>query len=199
MSTFCPVFKPVSPIDLVLVEQVRQTLSQLIAFAQIGVMGQEALQRLEVWLVDQLRQQAHQSPGQRSFIEQGLGRNFIAPKDHAIELPHETAGQLHVDSGGDSAATHVVFFGIFCQCQLQPLGNAVALHQRDFILQGSQRVAPHPADHQAAQLVQAIAVNHHESSTEGRGVRHKASLENANSRDDFSICRSELAREGRQR
>ena len=44
MATFCPVFQPVSPIDLVLVEQIRQTLGQLIAFGQIGVMGQEFME-----------------------------------------------------------------------------------------------------------------------------------------------------------
>ncbi|MNV48421.1 hypothetical protein D3C71_1403250 [compost metagenome] len=176
MATFRPVFEPVGSVHLVLVEQIRQTLSQLIALAQIGVMGQETLQRLEVRLIDQLRQQAHQTPGQWGFIEQGLDRNFVAAKDHAIELPHEAAGQLHVDGGSDAAASHVVFFRIFRQCQLQPLGNAIALHQRDFVLQGSQRVASHPADHQAAQLVQAVAVNHHKTSTEGRRVRHKGFL-----------------------
>ncbi|MNF84574.1 hypothetical protein D3C84_669440 [compost metagenome] len=129
-----------------------------------------------MWFIDQLRKQAHQTPGQWSFIKQGLDRNFVTTQDHAIELPHETAGQLHIDGGSDAAAAHVVVLSIFRQCQLQPLGNAIALHQRDFILQGSQRVAPHPADHQAAQLVQAIAVNHHKTSTEGRCVRHKGFL-----------------------
>ncbi len=199
MATFRPVFEPVGSVHLVLVEQIRQTLSQLITFAQVGVMGQESLQRLEVRLVDQLRQQAHQAPGQRGFIKQGLDRNFVAAKDHAIELPHEAAGQLHVDGGSDAAAAHVVFFRIFRQCQLQPLGNAIALHQRDFVLQGSQRVAPHPADHQAAQLVQAVAVNHHESSAERCCVRHSGVPGNAKSKDDFNICRSEHARDGRQR
>ncbi|MNO74249.1 hypothetical protein D3C76_652420 [compost metagenome] len=101
-------------------------------------------------LIDHLRQQAHQAPGQGGFIQQRLGRNVVAPQDHPIELPHETAGQLHVDGGGDPAAAHVVVFRIFGECQLKPLRDAVALHQGDFIFQGGQRVAPHPAHHQAA-------------------------------------------------
>ncbi|MNZ67392.1 hypothetical protein D3C78_856380 [compost metagenome] len=56
MTSCCPVFQPVRTVDLILVEQVRQALGQLIALAQIGVVGQEALQGLEVRLIDQLRQ-----------------------------------------------------------------------------------------------------------------------------------------------
>ena len=91
MPAFSPVFEPVGPVHLVLVEQIRQPLSQLIAFAQIGVMGQEALQGLEMRLIDQLRKQTHQAPGQGSLIEQGSDRNFVTTKDHAIQLPHEAA------------------------------------------------------------------------------------------------------------
>ncbi|MNP55352.1 hypothetical protein D3C76_1499920 [compost metagenome] len=43
VTTFRPVFKPIGAINLVLVEQIRQPLRQLIAFAQIGVMGKKAL------------------------------------------------------------------------------------------------------------------------------------------------------------
>ena len=49
-----PIFQPVGTVDLVLVEQVSQALGELVAFAQVGVLRQEALQRLEVRLVDQL-------------------------------------------------------------------------------------------------------------------------------------------------
>src|SRR5450830_1747223 len=97
MAASGPIFQPVGAVDLILVEQVSQSLSELVAFAQVAVVCEEALQRLEVRLIDQLGEQAHQAPSQRGFIEQGLGRDFVAPQDHAIELPHEAAGQLHVD------------------------------------------------------------------------------------------------------
>ena len=70
MATCGPVLQPVGAIHLILVEQVGKTLRQLIALAQIGVVSQEALQGFEVRLIDKGRQQAHQTPGQRGFIEQ---------------------------------------------------------------------------------------------------------------------------------
>ncbi len=129
MATGSPVFQPVGTVDLVLVEQVGKTFGQLVALAQVGVVGEEALQWLEVRLVDQFRQQAHQAPGQRALVEQGFGRDLVATQDHTIELPHKAAGQLHVDGGGDAAATLVVAFRVFGQGEFQPLGDAVALHQ----------------------------------------------------------------------
>src|SRR5450830_719224 len=87
MAASGPIFQPVGAVDLILVEQVSQSLSELVAFAQVGVVREEALQRLEVRLIDQLGDQAHQAPSQRGFIEQGLGRDFVATQDHAIELP----------------------------------------------------------------------------------------------------------------
>ena len=56
MPTFGPVFKPVGPVHLILVEQIRQTFGQLIAFAQVGVVGKEALQRFEMRSIDDLRE-----------------------------------------------------------------------------------------------------------------------------------------------
>ncbi|MNN60037.1 hypothetical protein D3C81_1751920 [compost metagenome] len=129
-------------------------------------MGQEALQRFEMWLIDQFGQQAHQAPGQRGLVQQGLGRNLGTPQDQAVQLPHEAAGQLHINGCGNATTAHVVFFRVFGQCQLQPLGNTVALHQGDFVFQGRQRITPHPTDHQATQFIQAVAVNHHKTSTE---------------------------------
>ncbi|CNL15872.1 Uncharacterised protein [Mycobacterium tuberculosis] len=49
-----PIFQPIGAIDLVLVEEVRQALGELVAFAQIGVVREEALQRLKVRLIDKL-------------------------------------------------------------------------------------------------------------------------------------------------
>jgi len=176
MAAGGPIFQPVGAVDLVLVEQVGQSLGELVAFAQVGVVREEALQRLEVRLIDQLGEQAHQAPGQRGFIEQGFGRDLVAPQDHAIELPHEAAGQLHVDRRSNAAATHVVIFRIFGQGQLEPLGDAVALDQGDFIFQRGQGITTHPTDHQAAQFVQAVTVNHHESCAERHRIRHNGFL-----------------------
>ncbi|MNG14832.1 hypothetical protein D3C84_986190 [compost metagenome] len=92
MSTGGPVFEPVGTIDLVLVEQVGQALGKLVALAQVTVVSQEALQGLEMRLVDHLRQQTHQTPGQWCLIEQGNFRNFFATQHPTVELPHETAG-----------------------------------------------------------------------------------------------------------
>ena len=70
MAAGSPVFEPIGAVDLILVEQVSQALGELVAFAQIGVVGQKTLQRFEVRLIDKLRKQAHEAPGQRGFIEQ---------------------------------------------------------------------------------------------------------------------------------
>ena len=55
MTARGPIFQPIGAIDLVLVKQVRQALGELVAFAQIGVVREEALQRLKVRLIDKLR------------------------------------------------------------------------------------------------------------------------------------------------
>jgi len=145
-----PVLQPVGTIDLVLVEQVSQTFRELVAFTQVRVVRQKALQWLEVRLINELRKQAHQAPSEWGFIEQGRGGDFVTTQDHAIELPHEAAGELNIDRGSDSAAAHVAVFWVFRQGQFEPLGNAVALYQGNFVFQGSQWVAAHPAHHQAA-------------------------------------------------
>ena len=87
--------------------------------------------------------QAHETPGQRGFIEQGFGRNFISAQYHAIELPHEAARQLHINRCSNAATAEVVVLWIFSQSQFEPLGDTVALHQSDFVFQGGQRIAPH--------------------------------------------------------
>ncbi|MNT89521.1 hypothetical protein D3C72_2302630 [compost metagenome] len=73
---------------------------------------------------------------------------------------------MHIDGGGDATAALIIGLGIFGQGQLQPLGDAVALHQGDFVFQRCQGVATHPAHYQAAQFIQAVAVDHHESRIE---------------------------------
>ena len=64
-----PVLQPVRPIDLVLVEEVGQSLGKLVTLAQIGVALQEAAQRLEHVFAEQARQDPHQAPGQHRLVE----------------------------------------------------------------------------------------------------------------------------------
>ena len=177
MTTRRPVFEPVGPIDLILVKQVREPFRQLIALAQIGVVSQEALQRFKMWLVNQRRKQAHQTPGERCLVQQRSRWNFITSQHHSVQLPHETAGELHIHCGCDSASTLIVVLRVLSQSQLQPLSDAVALHQRNLILQGRQRITPHPGNDKAAQLIQSVAMNHHESSTERWCNRHSCFLD----------------------
>ncbi|MNV61692.1 hypothetical protein D3C71_1542130 [compost metagenome] len=124
--------------------------------------------------LDQCRQQTHQTPGQWGFIEQGHLRNLVAPEYPAIQLPHETARQLHLDGSGDAATAQVAFLRILGQRQLQPLGNTIALDQGNFVFQRSQRIAAHPTHHQTAQVVQAVAVHDHEAGLEGGSSGHRA-------------------------
>ena len=172
MAAGGPIFQPVCPVYLILVIQVCEAFGQLIAFAQVTVIREEALQRLEMRLVDQLRQQAHEPPCQRCLVEQRGLRDFILAQHAAIELPHEAARQLHVDGGGNPAAAQVIVLRVFRQGEFQPLSDAVALHQGDFVFQRRERITPHPADHQAAQFIEAVAVNHHETWGKGRFGRH---------------------------
>ncbi len=166
MAASGPVLQPVSPVNLILVEQIGQAFGQLIALAQISVVGQEALQRFEVRLIDQRRQQAHQAPGQRGLVEQGRLGDLVRTQHHAIQRPHETAGQLDVYGGSDTTATVIFILSIFGQGQLQPLCNAVALHQSNLVFQGRQWISPHPGHNQTAQLIRAVALNHHEACTQ---------------------------------
>ncbi|MNP23038.1 hypothetical protein D3C76_1157320 [compost metagenome] len=53
VAALAPVLQPVGAINLVLVEQVGQALGQLVALAQVGVVGEEALQGLELLALQQ--------------------------------------------------------------------------------------------------------------------------------------------------
>lgn len=152
-----PVGQPVGAVHLVLVEQVGQALGQLVALAQVGVVGEEAAQRGERLALQKARQQAHQPPGQRRLVERRLQGNVGAAQERAIAAPEKARRQLDLDRRGDAAA---VLPG---QRQLQPLGDAVALHQHHLVLQRRQRMQPHPLHHQLAQLLQAVAVHHHQT------------------------------------
>ncbi|EXI90363.1 MAG: hypothetical protein AW11_00876 [Candidatus Accumulibacter regalis] len=53
------------------------------------------------------------------------------------------------------------------QRQLQPLRDAVALHQDDLVLQRRQRIALHPFDDQIAQHLGLIAMHEHQAGGQG--------------------------------
>ncbi|MNP18141.1 hypothetical protein D3C76_1106010 [compost metagenome] len=168
-----PVLEPIGTVDLVLVEQVGQALGELVALAQVTVIGEEAPQWLEMRALDERWQQAHQPPGQGCLVEQRHFGDFATAKHAAVELPHKATGQLHIDCSGDAAAALVIFQRIFSQGQLEPLGDAIALHQGNFVFQRRQRVATHPAHYQATQVVEAVAVDDHEARVEMGGVEHR--------------------------
>ncbi len=168
-----PVLEPVGSVYLILVVQVGQALGELIALAQVAVVGEEASQRLEMRAFDQGREQAHQTPGQRCLVEQGDFGNFVTAQHASVQLPHEAARQLHVDGGGDATTALVVVLRVFGKRQFEPLGNAIALDQSDFVFQGCQGIATHPAHHQAAQVVEAVAVDDHEAGVEVSGIGHR--------------------------
>ncbi|MNH31988.1 hypothetical protein D3C79_924010 [compost metagenome] len=123
--------------------------------------------------LDERWQQAHQPPGQGCLVEQRHFGDFATAKHAAVELPHKATGQLHIDCSGDAAAALVIFQRIFSQGQLEPLGDAIALHQGNFVFQRRQRVATHPAHYQATQVVEAVAVDDHEARVEMGGVEHR--------------------------
>ncbi|MNR07745.1 hypothetical protein D3C85_1238750 [compost metagenome] len=122
---------------------------------------------------DQGGEQTHQTPGQRCLVEQGDFGNFVTAQHAAVQLPHEAAWQLHVDGGGDATTTLVIVLRVFGKRQFEPLGDAIALHQGDFVFQRRQGVATHPAHHQAAQVVEAVAVDDHEAGVEVSGIGHR--------------------------
>ncbi|CAG8871616.1 hypothetical protein PS627_04559 [Pseudomonas fluorescens] len=84
MLAFGPVLEPVSAVDLILVEEVGKTLRELIALAQIVVIGEESAQGLEMWTLDQLGQQAHETPGKGRLVEQRHLGDFLAAQHPPI-------------------------------------------------------------------------------------------------------------------
>ncbi len=169
VAALAPVVEPVAAIDLVLVEQVGQALGQLMTLAQVGIVGEETLQGAELGTLQQSGKQTHQAPGQRRLVQFGNLGNAFAAQHRAIGLPEELRRQLHLQRRGDAATAAAVLAGIFGQCQLQPLGDAVAVHQDPLAFQRRQRIAAHPGNGEVAQVVQAIAVDDHESGREGGG------------------------------
>ena len=152
--------QPVGAIHLILIEQVGQPLGQLVALAQVVIVGQKVRQRLEGGLIQQLRQQTHQPPAQPQFVQRrrlGHGIFAFAVGQHgAIGLPQKTRWQGDIQRRRDAGTAG----RIGGQGQLQPLADAVALHQNHLVFQRRQRLAPHPGHRQIAQRFQLVAVHH---------------------------------------
>ena len=152
--------QPVGPIDLVLIEQIRQPSGKLKAFAQIGVIGQEALQRMEHRLGHHHRQQPHQPPHQTRFIEgRSLGHG-IASQHRAVHLPQEARRQQEIQPRRNAAAAIGL---VRSQRELEPLGNTVALHQHRLGFERRERIVLHPPDQQIAQRFGLVTVDRHQA------------------------------------
>ena len=150
-----PVRQPVGPVDLVGVEQIRQPLRQLVAFAAVHVVGQEVAQRTEMGRVEQGGQQPVQAPQQPRLVERRGARHPIFTERGAIGAPQEAGGHLELEAGADAQRPG--------QLQFQPLGHAVGLDQEDLLVQRRQRVLPQPVRHQFGERLQPVAVQHHET------------------------------------
>jgi len=162
-----PIVQPIGAVDLVLVEQIRQPLGQLMALAHAVVVGQETPQRQEDLVAQHLRQQAQQAPGQSVAVQRGRLGQQVPAQHGAIGAPEKTGRQLHVHRGRDPASLRPrLLRRIGRQRELQPLRDAVALHQDDFVLERRQRIPLHPRHRQPAQLLQPIAVDDHETRSE---------------------------------
>ena len=144
-----PVLQPIGAVHLVLVEQVRQPLAQLVQLALFIVLFQKALQACENRVREQVGQQAHQPPAQRGLVQRRGLRRGLRPQHPAIHLPQKARRQLHIQRRGNAAAAVVRVFG---QRQFQPLSDAVALHQQHFVFQRAQRVGTHPLHRKGSQF-----------------------------------------------
>ena len=160
--------QPIGTIDLVLVEQVGQPLGELEALAPVVVVGEKAGQRRVHRLGDQRRQHPHQAPHQPWLVEGRDLRHRARSEHRAIDLPQEARRQREVEAGGDAAAGVVGGIGRARQPQLEPLGDAVALHQDGLGLERRQRVTTNPGNHQLAQGLGMVAVHQHQAAGEFR-------------------------------
>ncbi len=153
-----PVGQPVGAVDLVLVEQVGQALGQLQPAFAIAI-GKEVAQRRKHRVGQQGRQQAHQTPGQRGFIEWRHARDALAPQHAPVAFPQQARRQRDARGGADS---HLLGQG-----DLQPLGHAVRLHQEDIRFQRRQRMLAQPLEDGGAQLFQLVAMQDEEAGRDG--------------------------------
>ena len=154
--------EPVAAVNLILVEQVSQPRGQL--QTALGIFGraigaQEAGDRLErrpiAVLAGQLRQQPHQAPDQRCFVEGRTLRHRCGTQHLAVAAPQEARRQFDSGCGADAS--------VLRQRHLQPLGRAVALYQQDLGFKRRQRAPGEPVEHRVAQSFESVAVQHHQA------------------------------------
>ena len=153
-----PIGKPVGAVTLVAVQHIGHLLRQLVQLAAIAVAGQVMRQGLvNRLLLGDLRQQTQQAPDQGRLVKRHVHRHSLRAQHTAVDLPQKGGRQLHA-CGRANAQSRIVG-----QCHLQPMFHAVALHQKDFGLQGRQRPVFDKVHHQIAQVFQAVAMHHHEA------------------------------------
>ena len=141
--------QPVAAVDLVLVIQVGQPLRELQAPAEV-IAAQETRQRLVLGARQQAGQDLHQTPGERLFVQRRLARHRCATQNLTVGPPHESARQFDAGRSADP--------GLRGQGHLQPLRHAVALDQKNLLLQRLQRLAPDPLEHRLGQQFRTVAV-----------------------------------------
>ncbi len=73
-----------------------------------------------------------------------------AAKHLAVAAPQESARQLNARCGADAC--------LGCQAHLEPLRDAIALHQEDLLLQRPKRIALDPLKNCFAQELRAVAM-----------------------------------------
>ena len=155
-----PLVQPVGAVDLVLVEQVGHARGQLVALLPVRVVAEKIAHGREIVVVQVLRDQPQQPPGEPCLVERRGGRHCIAAQHGAVGGPQETPGQLYVDRCADAQPAGVRRAG---QGQFQPLRDAVALHQHQLVFERPQRRAGQPGGKQVAQILQPVAVQHHQA------------------------------------
>ena len=147
--TRLPGGKPIGAVDLVLVVKIGQAFRQLLAAARIAVSRQEAAQRGKPGLLPrggregvQIAEQPVEAPTQGGLVIGG-GIGEVAEQG-AVGLPQKAPGQHQVHRRGDAAAAtrrsgwrcpRQIVIRQRGQRELQPLTDAVALHQDDLVFQ----------------------------------------------------------------
>ena len=162
---FSPIAQPVGAVALVAVEHIGHLLRQLVEPAPVALALQIALQRrVDGITLGQRGQEAHQAPEQIGLVKHHLLRHRVCPQHAAIDLPQVATRQLHA---GGRANAQSAFIG---QRHFQPMLHAVALHQDHLGLQHRQRLCLQELGQQAAQVLQPVAMQDHETGGIGCGI-----------------------------
>jgi hypothetical protein len=145
--------QPVGAIHLILIEEVGKAFGKLEALAPIAVAVRKPRSGAYSGIVHHFRQQAHQAPEQPRLVERRTLRHRLPSEQRAIDLPQKARRQRNFERRRDAAAPGFLPLpcGIGGERQLEPLRDAIALHQDDLVLERRQRIALHPGDDQVAQ------------------------------------------------